>query len=118
MEDAVPVPDTEVEQDSYGASNPPTGTAIENCIVDPETVPDTVPRPVTFIVGSAIVNVPENDEPDWVICQRIVPDPDESDAVPVHAPLRLAGVDGGEGLLGDDDPPPHEDTTIARRSAA
>jgi hypothetical protein len=37
-----------------------------------------------------------------------------TDAVPVHVPLRIPGVDG---VLGDDEPPPHEDTAMARRSA-
>jgi hypothetical protein len=75
-------------------------------------VPETDPRPVTFVAESLIVRLPEKEVPDCVICQVIVPGPDESDAEPVHVPLTLAGVDGALGE--DDDPPPHEDTANAR----
>ena len=67
----------------------------------PDTVPDAVPRPVTvvFVVVLRVsVNVPENDEPDCVICHVIWPGPDESDAEPVHVPVTFDGVDGDAGF--------------------
>jgi hypothetical protein len=75
----------------------------------PDTVPDTVPRPVTvaFLSLSVIVNVrvPENDDPDCVTCHVMSPGPDESDAAPVQLPVMLApgfGEDGGLGCVGDE----------------
>lgn len=102
VDDALPLPETVDEHDVYGASKPPAGTDSENCTDDPDTVPDTVPRPDAPVLLSVIVNDPENDEPDCVICHVIVPGPEESVAVPVHVPLTLAGADGSVGL----EPPP------------
>jgi hypothetical protein len=101
----LPLPETVDEHDVYGASKPPAGTDSENCSEDPETVPDTVPRPVTFVLLSTIVNDPENDEPDWVICHVMVPGPEESVALPLHVPFTLAGDDGSVGV--EPPPPPH-----------
>ena len=106
----VPLPETLDEHAVYGASNPPLGTDNENCSDDPETVPDTVPRPVTFVLPSVIVNDPENDEPDCVICHVIVPGPEESVAVPDQVPFTFAG---DEGAVGFDPPPPPQATAAA-----
>jgi hypothetical protein len=61
--ETVPVPVAVVEHPAYAPSNPPAGTDSENCSVEPDTVPDTVPRPLTLWLASTIVNVPENDDP-------------------------------------------------------
>ena len=61
---------------------------------------------MTFVLLSVIVNDPEKDDPDWVICHVIVPGPEESVAVPAHVPLTLAGEDGSVGLE-PPPPPPH-----------
>jgi hypothetical protein len=105
VDDVLPLPDTVDEHEVYGASKPPAGTDSENCTDDPDTVPDTVPRPEAPVLLSVIVNDPENDEPDCVICHVIVPGPEESVAVPVQVPFTLAGADGSVGL--EPPPPPH-----------
>lgn len=76
-------------------------------------MPDTVPLPFAFEAVSVIVIAPENDDPDCVICHRIVPGPDESDAFPAQVPLRLA-----DGAFGDDESPPHDDIRIVRTITA
>jgi hypothetical protein len=114
VEDVVPVPETVDEHPAYGASNPPVGTESENCSDDPETVPETVPRPVTLLLLSVIVSDPENDDPDCVICHVIVPGPEESEAVPVQVPLTLAGEDGSVGL---EPPPPPQPATAPKAKA-
>jgi len=86
--------------DPSGLSNPPAGTAIVKWIAEPDTVPDTDPRPLTPVAVSVIVTVPENDESTWVSCHDIAPPPDESVAEPVHVPLTLVGVGCGEGPVG------------------
>jgi len=106
-----PLPDTVAEHEPYGASKPPTGTDKENVIDDPDTVPDTLPRPVTFVLASVMVIEPENDDPDWVICQVIVPGPEESDALPLQVPFTFAGVEGSVGL--ELPPPPQAIETAA-----
>jgi hypothetical protein len=113
-EDVVPLPETVAEHPAYGASNPPVGTESENCSDDPETVPETVPRPVTFVLPSVIVNDPENDDPDWVSCHVIVPGPEESLAVPDHVPLMLGGDEGSVGV----EPPPPPQPPAAMRAKA
>src|SRR5262245_36792786 len=105
-DEAVPLPETDAEHDVYGASNPPVGTDNENCTEDPDTVPETVPRPVRFVLLSVIVSDPENDEPDCVICHVMVPGPEESDAVPDHLPFKSVGDEGCVGLVLAP-PPPH-----------
>ena len=112
VDEEVPLPETVDEHAVYGASNPPAGTDNENCSDDPETDPDTVPRPVTFVLLSVIVNDPENDAPDCVICHVMVPGPEESVALPVHVPFTLAGDDGSVGV----DPPPPQ--AVAANSAS
>ncbi len=99
--EAIPVPETVELQVSYGLSNPPVGTDIENCTAVPETVPVTVPRPVAPVPVSDIAREPENDAPDCVNCQVICPGPDESLAVPVHPPATFAGF--GDGAVGSDE---------------
>lgn len=85
-------------------SNPPARTETVNCSDDPETVPDIVPRPVTFVDVSVMVIVPDTDVPDCVICHVICPGPDESLADPDHVPVRDADVDGGAlGSVGEED---------------
>jgi hypothetical protein len=64
VEDADPDPDTVAAQPAYGASNPPSGTERLNCSDEPDTVPETVPRPVTPDAESTIVNEPEKDAAD------------------------------------------------------
>src|SRR5262245_12557441 len=97
-DEVVPLPETDAEHDVYGASNPPVGTDNENWSEEPETVPETVPRPVTFVLLSVRVSDPENDEPDCVICHVMVPGPEESVAVPDHLPLKSAGDEGWVGV--------------------
>jgi hypothetical protein len=77
-------------------------------------LPETVPRPVTFVLLSVIVNDPENDDPDWVSCHVIVPGPEESLAVPDHVPLTLAGEEGSVGL----EPPPPPQAVAAASAKA
>jgi hypothetical protein len=113
VDDAVPLPETVDEHAVYGASNPPAGTESENCTDDPETVPDMVPRPATLVLLSVSVNDPENDEPDCVICHVIVPGPEESVALPVQVPFRLAGEDGSVGVEPPPQPAVAADSTIA-----
>lgn len=69
----------------------------------PDTVPDTVPRPVTVVFAGVlpiIVNDPENDESDCVICHVISPGPDESEAWPFQVPFTVDAVGVGDGELG------------------
>ena len=113
VDEVVPLPETVDEHDVYGAPNPPAGIDNENCSDVPETVPETVPRPETFVLVSVIVNDPENDEPDWVICHVIVPGPEESVALPLHVPLILAGADGSVGV----EPPPPPQAAVSRATA-
>jgi hypothetical protein len=97
----VAFPETLAEHVLYGLSNPPASTETVNCSDDPETVPDTVPRPVTFVVVSVMDIVPEIDVPDCVTCHVICPGPDESFAGPDHVPV--SDVDGGElGSVGEE----------------
>ena len=86
---AVAVPVRSAVHAPHGSSNPPAGIRIENSTAVPDNVPDTEPRPRAPELSSIIVNVPENEEPDCVTCNAMVPGPDESVAVPVHEPLRL-----------------------------
>src|SRR5262245_10577015 len=98
--EAVPVPDTVVEHSTYTPSKPPTGTVSENCRFDPEALPVTAPRPLTFCRPSVISSGPENDLPLCVSCQVMVPAPEVSDAVPDHSPATFAGgVVGAAGWL-------------------
>jgi hypothetical protein len=60
---AWPVPEILAEQDPNGLSNPPAGILIENVIEEPETVPDTEPRPVIPVLVSVMAAEPENDVP-------------------------------------------------------
>ena len=69
--EAVASPDTVVAHVEYAPSNPPAGTVIENCMEEPEIVPETVPRPVTIVAVSVIDNVPLKDEPVCVVCHVI-----------------------------------------------
>lgn len=92
--------------DANGLSNPPAGIAIEKRIDEPDTVPETDPRPVIPVAVSVIVTVPANDVSACVSCQDIGPPPDESVAEPVHVPLRLTDVEGVEGCVGVVEPPP------------
>ena len=79
-------------------------TETVNCSDDPETVPEIVPRPVTFVDVSVMVIVPDTDVPDCVICHVICPGPDESLADPDHVPVSDDEVDGGAlGSVGEPD---------------
>ena len=103
---AWPVPEILAEQDPNGLSNPPAGILIENVIDAPETVPEMEPRPVMPVLVSLMVAEPENDVPLSLSCHDRTPEPDESEAEPVHAPDRLdCPADGGVGWEGLDDPP-------------
>ena len=95
-------PDTWAVHAPCGASNPPAGTLIVKVTDDPETVPITDPRPVTFVAVSVMVSVPLTDAPDCVICHVICPGPDESDAVPLQVPVRLEPV-GDDGAAGGEE---------------
>jgi hypothetical protein len=94
VDEAVPLPEAIAEQPANGPSKPPVGTVNVNCSDVPDMVPETDPRPVTFVVRSVIVSDPENDESDCVSCQVMVPGPVESLALPLHVPFTFAGVDG------------------------
>ena len=73
---------------------------IENCTDDPVTVPDTDPLPTAPVVVSVTLTVPENDASVWVSCHVICPGPEESDAGPLHDPLRFTvGLGVGEGCV-------------------
>lgn len=111
--DAIAVPETVALQAPYGASNPPAGTAIENCTDVPVRVPLTVPRPVAPVSVSVITSEPENDAPDCVNCQVIWPGPDESLAVPVHVPATSAVV--GDGVVGPDEDESLEHAATAKQ---
>jgi hypothetical protein len=103
---AWPVPEILAEQDPNGLSNPPAGILIENVIDAPDTVPEMEPRPVMPVLVSLMVAEPENDVPLSLTCHDRTPEPDESEAEPVHAPDRLdCPADGGVGWEGLDDPP-------------
>ena len=124
---ATPLPLTVAVQVANGLSNPPAGTLIENVIDDPETVPDTVPRPVTPVPESVIVIWPENDAPDCVSCHVMTPRPDAlpaaSYAEPVQVPailMLLVGVGevGGGELLLPPPPPPQAIAAALKMSAA
>ena len=91
----VAFPETLAEHVLYGLSNPPASTETVNCSDDPETVPETVPLPVTFVDVSVMDIVPEIDVPDCVTCHVICPGPDESFADPDQVPVSDVG---GEGL--------------------
>jgi hypothetical protein len=65
-----------------------------------------------LVLLSVIVNDPENEEPDCVSCQVIVPGPEESLAFPVQVPVTLAG-DGADGL---ELPPPPQAVMAATDS--
>jgi hypothetical protein len=109
--DAVASPDTVAVQAAYGTSKPPAAMEIVNRIDDPDTVPESDPRPFAPLLVSVIVTVPEMAASDCVTCHAICPGPDESDAVPCQAPLTFTGGVGvgvgvGDGCV-DDDPPPH-----------
>ena len=119
---AWPVPEILAEQDPNGLSNPPAGILIENVIDALETVPEMEPRPVMPVLVSLMVAEPENDVPLSLSCHDRTPEPDESEAEPVHAPDRLdCAADGGVGWEGLDDPPSppaqadmHAATSMAR----
>ena len=115
--DAWPSPVTLAVHAPYGASNPPAGTAIVRRIVEPDTVPVNVPRPVIDVPVTVMVTVPDRSVPVWVTCIVTSPGPEESDAVPFHDPPRLTPDDdgGGDACMGDDDPPPQ---AVAEPSAA
>lgn len=81
---ARPSPDTETVQLAYGASKPPAEMAIVNRIVDPCSVPVSVPRPVIDVPVTVIVTVPDRSPPDCVTCSVIDPGPEESEAIPRH----------------------------------
>jgi hypothetical protein len=96
------LPSTLAEHVLYGLSNPPASTETVNCSDDPATVPEIVPRPVTFVDVSVIVIVPDTEVPDCVTCHVICPGPDESLAEPVHVPVSEE-VDGGAlGSVGEE----------------
>lgn len=112
-------------QDANGLSNPPAGIVIEKRIDAPETVPETDPRPVTPVLVSIIVEVPENDPAVWVSCHAIAPGPVESEAGPLQVPFRSAGPEGagvGVGEVGVElvDPPlpPQANDTSAHKASA
>jgi hypothetical protein len=65
------------------------------------------------MAGSVTVIEPENEAPLCVICHVIVPGPEESDAVPVHVPVRLGEPDGVEGVSSS--PPEHAATPATTR---
>ena len=102
--------------DPSGLSNPPAGTAIVKWIAEPDSVPDTDPRPLMPVAVSVIVTVPENDVSVWISCHDIAPPPDESVAEPVHVPLTdETGVDCvGIGVL---EPPPLPPPQLVNTSA-
>jgi hypothetical protein len=101
-----PVPEILAEQDPNGLSNPPGGILIENVIDAPETVPEMEPRPVMPVLVSLMVAEPENDVPLSLSCHDRTPEPDESEADPVHVPDKLdCPADGDVGWEGLDDPP-------------
>ena len=60
---AWPVPEIVAEQDPNGLSNPPAGMVIENVIEEPETVPDSEPRPLIPVLVSVMAAEPENEVP-------------------------------------------------------
>jgi hypothetical protein len=110
------VPEAVAEHEPNAPSAPPAGTAIENVMLLPETVPETVPVAFAPVLVSVTVIAPENDVPDWVTDHVMRPGPEESVAVPAHDPFTSADdVDGadGDGLEGEGDvvvelpPPPH-----------
>ena len=109
-------------QDVNGLSNPPAGTVIEKRTDAPEIVPETDPRPVRPVVVSVIDTVPENDVSVWVICHAIAPGPVESDAGPLHVPLKLVVGPGDGAGVGDValDPllPPQPNDTSAHKASA
>lgn len=117
--DAVASPVTEAEHAAYGKSKPPAAIEIVNRSADPDMVPDSDPRPLAPLLVSVMVTVPETVVSDCMTCHVICPGPDESDAVPAHAPLTFTGADGagagvGDGCVDEDPPPPHAaDKTIA-----
>ena len=95
-------------QEPNGLSNPPAGMLIEKWTDEPDTVPESDPRPLRPVLVSVIVAVPENDE---------------SVAGPRHAPLRFTAP--GEGVVGagavgagpDPPPPPQRaDSSAAKAS--
>lgn len=102
--DTVTCPDTLAAHDAYGLSNPPTGTAAEKLAVEPFTSPESVPRPVTPVAVSVSDSEPVRDRPVWETCHDMRPGPDESLAVPVHAPDRSAA--GSDGCVGVEPLPP------------
>jgi hypothetical protein len=65
------------------------------------------------VLLSVIVNEPEKDDPDCVICHVIVPGPDESEALPLQVPFMFTGVDGSVGV---ELPPPHAAAVRVSRS--
>ena len=104
VDEIVAFPETFAEHVLYGLSNPPASTETVNCSDEPETVPETVPLPVSFVDVSVMDIVPEIDVPDCVTCHVIWPGPDESFADPDHVPVSDADVDGGElGSVGEPD---------------
>jgi len=66
----------------------------------PVSVPATVPLPVFPVAASLIVSVPESESPACVSFQVIVPGPVESDADPLHVPVRLSCAGSGDGEAG------------------
>ena len=106
-DEAWPSPDTVAVHDANGLSNPPAGTAIEKRIDEPDSVPETDPRPLMPVAVSVIVTVPENDVSDCDSCHDIGPAPVESVAAPLHVPLTFTDVGGGGGGVGGvGEPPP------------
>ena len=102
VEEMVAFPETFAEHVLYGLSNPPASTETVNCSDDPDTVPEIVPLPVTFVDVSVMDIVPDTDVPDCVTCHVIWPGPDESLAEPVHVPVSDE-VDGGAlGSVGEE----------------
>ena len=92
---------------------------IENCSVDPVMVPDTDPVPTAPVLVSVARTVPENDASVCVSCHVICPGPEESDAEPLHDPLRFTGEAGvGEGCVVPPLLPPQETVQTTRAASA
>jgi hypothetical protein len=102
----------------YGVSNPPAGMLMVKRSVDPDTLPDNVPRPVTGVPVKLNVAVPDTVASLCAIESVMSPGPDESLAVPFHVPATLAAVDdGAEGEEDGEPPPPHAAATPTTSTA-
>ena len=93
-----PASDNEWEKVTSGGDK-----AIEKWIAEPDTVPDIDPRALTLVVLSVMVSVPDKDVDVWVIRHVIWPGPVESEAGPLHVPVKstAAGLGAGLGCVGD-----------------